>query len=768
MTRRNPSLKIPKTTQASASKTLSLSLNDDACKQGSLEEAFESFTASLSDRSASCQVYPDEVYAQVLELCATNEALLQGRQIHAHVIKSSTGLDSVFMDSKLVFMYGKCGSLSDAEKVFEQMHERTVFTWSAMVGAYIWNGEPLGAIEMYGRMRALGARLDSYIFSSVLKACGAVQDVRCGAEIHGLVIKCGFDSILFVANALIAMYAKCYDVDMARKLFDRMHSKGDVVSWNPIITSYSATGQCTEALRLFREMQMTGVRASTFTFVAALQACEDISFRKLGAEIHAAILKSGQSRHVYVANALLAMYFRFGLVEEAVEIFDKLDGKDDVTWNSMLAGFIQNDLYDDALQFFYNLQDAGLSPDYVSITDIIVASGRFGCLLNGKELHAYAIRRGFDSSIQLVNSLIDMYAKCCCMSYAGRAFDKMPDKDFISWTTVIAGYANNNCNVEALRSFRKLLMEGMQVKEIHGFTIRKGLSDLMLLNTILDAYGDCGSINYATCMFESVKHKDVVSWTSMISSYVQNGLANEAFKVLNLMINSGIEPDSITLVSILSAAASLSALKKGKEIHGFIIRRDFIVEGSISKSLVDMYARCGTLENAYKVFTCTKIENLVLYTTMIHAYGMHGRGKEAVKLFVRMMDHGQIPDHVTFLVVLYACSHSGLVEEGKRILKIMKRECQLEPWPEHYACLVDLLGRANCLEEAYQFVKSMPIKPTAEIWCALLRACQVHSNKELGEVAARKLLDLDPDSPGNYVLISNGFASSGRWKDVEA
>ncbi|CAK7346517.1 unnamed protein product [Dovyalis caffra] len=780
----NPSLKIPKFSQNSIKNSpLKMTFN-----RGNLKEAFVSFSAIFVDHGNSLLVNPEEVYAPILELCGTKKALLQGQQIHAYLIKSNLVSDSMFLSTKLVFMYSKCGPILDAEKVFDKMHNRTIFTWNAMMCAYVSNREPSRALELYGEMRVLGVPFDSFTFPCVLKACSVVEDIRRGAEIHGLVIKCGYDSIVFVANSLVAMYAKCNDIIGARKLFDRMNERNDVVSWNSIISAYSMNGQCMEALGLFGEMQKAGVDANTYTFVAALQACEDSSFKKLGMEIRAAILKSSQVLDVYVANALVAMYVRFGEMRNAARIFDMLDEKDIITWNSMLAGFIQNGLYNEALQFFSDLQDANLKPDEVSLISILPASGRLGYLLNGKEIHAYAMKNGLDSNLQIGNTLIDMYSKCCCVAYAGLVFDKMLIKDLISWTTVIAGYAKNNCHVEALKLLREVQTVGMDVdtmmirstllacsglkclshaKQVHGYTLKRGLSDLMLQNMIVDVYGECGKINYATRMFESIKCKDVVSWTSMISCYVHNGLANEALDVFYLMKETSVEPDSITLVSILSAAASLSALTKGKEIHGFIFRKGFMLEGSTLNSLVDMYARCGSLENAYKVFICTRSRSLVLWTTMINAYGMHGCGKAAVDLFSRMEDQKLIPDHITFLALLYACSHSGLTDEGKRLLETMKCKYQLEPWPEHFACLVDLLGRANRLEEAYKFVQSMQIEPAAEVWCALLGACRIHSNKELGEIAAQKLLELEPASPGSYVLISNVFAASGRWKDVE-
>ncbi|XP_017969345.1 PREDICTED: pentatricopeptide repeat-containing protein At3g63370, chloroplastic [Theobroma cacao] len=752
----------------------------DICLRGNLKEAFRSLSVSFND-------YPDEIYAPVLELCANKKALSQGLQIHAHVIKSWSVSESVFLGTKLVFMYGKCGSIENAEQVFDQMGQRSIFTWNAMIGAYVSNGEPLGALETYKQMRVLGVSLDAYTFPSLLKASSLLKNLRLGTEIHGLAVKFGCSSTVFVANSLVAMYAKCDDLYGARRLFKRMAQKNDVVSWNSIVSAYAANGKSMEALKLFREMQKAGLDRNTYTFVASLQACADYSFRKLGMEIHAAVLKSTQHLDVYVANALISMYVRCCKMSEAVRIFNELDEKDKVSRNSMLTGFIQNGMYHEAMYFFHDFLNAGQKPDQVTIISILVACGRLGYLLNGRELHAHAIKYGFDFDLQVGNTLIDMYAKCGCVNHMGRAFDRMPYKDIISWTTIIAGYAQNNYGLKAFESFREVQLVGMdadpmmigslllacsevkcvsQVKEIHGYIMRRGLSDVVLENTIIDVYGECGNIDYAVQTFELIKFKDVVSWTSMISACVRNGLANEALKLFHIMNKTGIQPDSVALISLLSGASNLSGLKNGKEIHSFVIRKGFILEGSIASSLVDMYSHCGMVENAYKVFKSVQNKGLVLWTSMINSYGMHGHGKAAIDLFNKMKEN-LTPDHVTFLAVLYACSHSGLIDEGRRVFEIMKYEYQLEPWTEHYACLVDLLGRANCLEEAYEIVESMQMEPTAEIWCALLGACQVHSNKELGEIAAHKLLELDPKNPGHYVLISNVFAARGRCKDAE-
>ncbi|XP_021764344.1 pentatricopeptide repeat-containing protein At3g63370, chloroplastic [Chenopodium quinoa] len=775
----------PKTSKLETNSINSSSLKQ-ICKQGNLKEAFQSLTNYLSHQNEA-HLSPDEAYSSVLELCAEKKAVREGKQIHNHVIKSNGHGNSVFLRTKLVFLYGKCGAVFDAQKVFDEMPQRTIFSWNAMLGAYVSNGKPWEALELYRAMRVFGVNVDACTFPCVLKACGLIKDIRLGTEIHGYAVKSGCDSNGFVVNALVSMYAKCEDTVGARQLFDRIQVKDDVVLWNSIISAYSASGKHMEALMLFREMEKAGVSMNSYTYVCALQACEE-PFKRLGMEIHAAILKSNDKMHLYVANALLVMYARCGRMREAAQIFHKMTDKDSISWNSLLSGFVQNGLYSEALQFFHETLAAGQRADQVSLISILGTSGRLKNLLNGMEAHAYALKNGLDADIQVANSLIDMYSKCCHIKFMECVFRSMVSRDVISWTTVIAGYAQNNYHAKALDVFREVQAEGVEidammigsvllactslrllnhVKETHGYILRKGLSDLVLNNTLVDAYGECNNIELASRMFKLIENKDVVSWTSMISAYVDNGLGDEALSLFCLMKEDGIEPDSVTLISLLSAAASLSALKKGKEVHGFLIKQGFLLEGSVVSSLVDMYARCGTLENSFKVFNLVKDKDKVLWTCMIHASGMHGRGKEATELFNRMEMENIQPDHVTFLALLYACSHSGMIDEGKKYLDIMKDNYKLEPWPEHYACVVDLLGRANRLKEAYQFVKSMPVEPGAVVWCALLGACHVHSNKELGDIAAGKLLESEPGNPGNYVLVSNVFAATGRWDDVE-
>lgn len=753
----------------------------ELCKQGNLRETFFSLVNPSNDSSL-------DAYSSILELCASQKAAAQGQQIHARILKTSSTCPDGFLCTKLLFMYGKCGCLNAAKQLFDQMPQRTIFDWNALIGAYASNGKPENALQLYWNMRMLGEMPDGCTFASVLKACGLVEDIHSGIEIHSVAVKCGITRVSFVANALVSMYAKCGQFDLAWKLFELIPEKGDVVLWNSIISGCVQNANYFDAISLFREMHRFGMRMNTYTAVSVLQACTELSLLKLGREVHGALLKNNINFELYEGNALVVMYTRSGRMSDAVRLFNEMNEQDNVSWNSLLSGYAQNCLYEKAVELFNRMLEMGFQPDEVSLVTVASAMGRSGNLLNGKEIHCYAIKRGFNSNLQMGNALMDMYTKSFLVNYSKFIFHRIPNKDVISWTTMIACYAQNSYHLEAIELFRQVQKEGIKadpmiigsillacsslicpslLKQIHGYAIRHMLVDLVLENTFIDVYRECGEVSHALNIFRRIKNKDVVSWTSMITCYVDNSLFNDALSLFVEMMKADVKPDVIALLSILSATAGLASLLKGKEIHGFMIRRFQGIDGSVSSSLVDMYARCGRIDESFKVFNRVGYKDLVLWTSIIDACGMHGRGRDAIDLFDQMETLGVVPDHITFLALLYACSHSRLVIEGKIFFQKMINEHMLKPWPEHYACIVDLLGRAGKLDEAYEFIRKMPTKPTAPVWCALLGACQVYSNYELGELAAEKLLKLEPENPGNQVIISNFFAAMGKWQDVK-
>ncbi|KAK3144511.1 hypothetical protein QOZ80_4AG0314080 [Eleusine coracana subsp. coracana] len=757
------------------------------CKEGNLRDALHLLTSGAHGRRRP----PREDYGWVLDLVAARRAALEGRQVHAHALATGS-LDEDgdgFLATKLVFMYGRCGRVEDARRLFDGMPARTVFSWNALVGAYLSSGSAGEAVRVYRAMRssaAQGVAPDGCTLASVLKACGAKEDGRCGREVHGLAAKTGLDRSTLVANALIGMYAKCDMLDSALRVFEWLREGRDVASWNSVITGCVQNGRILEALGLFRGMQSAGFGMNSYTAVGVLQICADLALLHLGRELHAALLKCGTELSIQ-CNALLVMYAKCGRVDSALRVFRDIGEKDYISWNSMLSCYVQNGLYAEAIDFFGEMLQHGFQPDHASVVSLSSALGHLGRLNNGREVHAYAIKQKLHADLQVGNTVMDMYIKCQSIECSARVFDSMGIKDHISWTTILACYAQSSRHSEAVEMFREIRKEGIRVdammvgsileacsglksisllKQVHCFAIRNGLLDLILKNRMIDIYGECGEVSHSLSIFQMVENRDIVTWTTMINCCANNGLLNEAVSLFSELQNANIQSDSVALVSVLVAIAGLSTLSKGKQVHGFIIRRGFPMEGPLVSSLVDMYSGCGSMRYAIRVFDGTKYKDVVLWTAMINATGLHGHGKQAINLFERMLQTGLVPDHITFLALLHACSHSKLVDEGKYYMDMMRNKYRLELWQEHYACMVDILGRSGQTEEAYKFIQTMSVEPKSVVWCALLGACRVHKNHELAVVAANKLLELEPDNPGNYILVSNVFAEMGEWNNV--
>lgn len=342
------------------------------------------------------------------------------------------------------------------------------------------------------------------------------------------------------------------------------------------------------------------------------------------------------------------------------------------------------------------------------------------------------------------------------MSDALRVFDEMPNKDVVSWNAMIAGYAQNGLYDRAIELCEKMV------------ALQKPKPDAGTMASILPAMSNTNQtdIHLIRKMFDEMGKKDLVSWNAMIAIYANNSMSAEAVELFSRMEMAGVEPDAVTLASVLPACGDLSALSLGKKIHEFIERKRMRPNLVLENALVDAYANCGSLKAAREVFDGMNGKDVVSWTSIVSAYGMHGHGKEAIALFEQMRKSGLKPDLVAFISILSACSHSGLLNEGKYYFKCMTECYHFVPRIEHYACMVDLLGRSGHVDEAYDFILKMPIKPNERVWGALLGACRVYSNMEIGLIAADHVFKLVPEQSGYYVLLSNIYARAGRWEDV--
>lgn len=364
------------------------------------------------------------------------------------------------------------------------------------------------------------------------------------------------------------------------------------------------------------------------------------------------------------------------------------------------------------------MKRSSVQPDGMILSTILSACGRTGNLSYGKGIHDFITENNiaFDSHLQ--SSVIGMYASCGSMDLAQQLFNKMSPKNLVASTAMISGYSKH------------------------------------------------GQIEDARLIFNQMVEKDLVCWSAMISGYAESDWPQEALRLFNEMQVLGITPDQVTMLSVISACAHLGAMDQANWIHIYVDKNGFGGALPVNNALIDMYAKCGSLERARRVFEKMPRRNVISWTSMISAFAMHGDASNALSFFNRMKDDNIEPNSVTFIGVLYACSHAGLVEEGRRIFSSMINEYNLAPQHEHYGCMVDLFGRANLLSEALKVIEAMPMAPNVVIWGSLMAACRVHGENELGEFAAKQLLELEPDHDGALVVLSNIYAKERRWDDV--
>ncbi|KAM4076219.1 hypothetical protein ACJW30_12G045900 [Castanea mollissima] len=436
-------------------------------------------------------------------------------------------------------------------------------------------------------------------------------------------------------------------------------------------------------------------------------------------------------------------------------VFDEIPEKNVVFFNVMIRSYVNNHLYHDALLVFKTMASQGFEPDNYTYPCVLKACSGLENLYVGLQIHGAVVKVGLDLNVFIGNGLVAMYGKCGCLMEARRVLDEMPSRDVVSWNSMAAGYAQNARFDDALEVCKE--MEALRLKP-----------DAGTMASLLPAVTNTTSnnVSYVKEIFMKLDKKSVVSWNVMIAVYVNNSMPAEAVNLYLQMEKNSIEPDAVTIASILPACGDLSALSLGRRMHEYVERKKLRPNLLLENALVDMYAKCGSLQDAREMFDRMKFRDVVSWTSMISAYGLNGQGRDAVALFAKMQNLGLSPDSIAFVSVISACSHAGLLEEGRYYFKLMTEEYRIIPRIEHYACMVDLLGRSGQVDEAYSFIKQMPVEPIERVWGALLSACRVYSNMNIGLLAADHLFQLAPEQSGYYVLLSNIYAKAGRWKDV--
>jgi pentatricopeptide repeat protein len=480
----------------------------------------------------------------------------------------------------------------------------------------------------------------------------------------------------------------------------------------------------------------------------------------------------------------MSLYVKCEILGDARRVLEEtIPQRNVVHWNVMISAYSKHGLTEEAFTLFYRMQRMGIEPDQFTFTAILPACSHLGSLRVGKKVHLGVIKNGFQCNVFVGCGLLDMYLKCGSLEDARKVFGKMSERNVVSWNAMVAGCALNGYVDEAMELFQKMPQRNVVswTAMVAGYA-QNGFIDeaLNLFNkmpvqmqdevswtAIISAYAQNGQFDEALEIFRKMPERGAFPWTAMIAGYSQNGYFNEALELFGQMQLAGVKPNAPTLASVLPACAHLAALKSGKAIHKTMFQNGFQSNVFLGNALVDMYAKCGSIDNARKVFDKMYRRNVVTWTTMIVGYAMHGIGMEAIQVFKQMQNSDTEPNSVTLVGVLSACCHAGLVNDGWRYFNCMSKDYFIEPVMEHYCCMVDLLGRAGHLVEAEEFIHKMPMKPAAALWGSLLSACRVHANMELGERVAECVFALEPHNAINYVQLSNIYAMFGRWQEVE-
>ncbi|KAK7303236.1 hypothetical protein RJT34_14138 [Clitoria ternatea] len=613
---------------------------------------------------------------------------------------------------------------------------------------------------------------------SALKYCSSFSQ---GRQLHSLILKLGLYSNTFIQNSLVSMYAKrgsisdaqllfracptldhvscnimvsgyvkAGQLDNARKLFDVMPGKG-CVSYTTMIMGLVQNECFREALEVFKNMRSDDVVPNDLTLVNVISACSHIGEILNCQMVHALAIKffvdglirvSTNLMHAYCLcscvgearklfdkmpepnlvswNVMLNGYAKTGFVDMASELFERSPDKDVISWGTMIDGYILVNCLHEALMMYQSMLRSGLGPNEIMIVNLVSACGRLNALGDGRQLHGTVVKRGFDGYNFIQTTIIYFYAACGMMDLACLQFEVGVKDHLESWNALLGGFIKNRM------------------------------------------------VNEARQIFNEMPERDVFSWSTMISGYAQTDHPRMAVEIFHEMVASGIRPNEVTMVGVFSAIATLGVLKEGRWAHEYVCNESIPLNDNLCAALVDMYAKCGSINSALQFFNQIRDKTVSVspWNAIMCGLASHGHASMCLEVFSDMQRYNIKPNPITFIGVLSACCHAGLVEPGRRIFKSMKGTYNVEPDIKHYGCMVDLLGRAGLLEEAEEMIKSMPMKADVVIWGTLLAACRIHGKVNVGERAAKSLTGLAPLHGGGKVLLSNIYADAGRWEDA--
>ncbi|KAH7280854.1 hypothetical protein KP509_36G017000 [Ceratopteris richardii] len=582
----------------------------------------------------------------ILLSCAENKNLVQGRYAHAYIITQGLHLDFRVANA-LIHMYGYCGVPEDAQKVFERMHFRNVISWNNLLGTYAHAGPSRRALDLFVRMQHDKFTPNRISILMVIFACASNSSLSDGRQIHAHILGTAYEHDVVLRTALVNMYGKCGSVYDAWRIFEGSIEL-DIVAWNAIMSVYSQHGMAKEALGVLLQMQQQGELPNRVSIVNVVSACANNPSKSYSKWLHAYIVGSGLEQNLIVGNALINMHGKSNNLDIAIQTYDRMHSKDIISWNALISAYARSDRSNMAHQLFIQMYQEGILPNKVTFVVILDACSDPNMLSRGRQLHTSAIVSGFQSDIKVKNALANMYGMCRKLEDALRIFNEMPEHSTIGFLTVV------------------------------------------------------------------------------------------------------------------SACVNQEAISEGTLLHAYIIETGSRLDIMLGNALVNLYSKCGRLYDARDVFDALPEKNVITWTTIIDAYAQHGHGIEAIDIFDKMQEAMVKPNAITFVNLLTACSHAGLVEEGHAYFRSMVQKYDIEPSLDHYHCMIDLLARSGRLNEAENMLYNMPFEASATSWMIILSFCKKEADITIAEWATEQIIKLDSNSTAAYVMLSNVYLSACR------
>eukprot|EP01018_Ginkgo_biloba_P018926 Gb_05127 [translate_table: standard] len=667
---------------------------------GSTTKAFITNAALLGYPIESLdEEYYNKDYATLLRDCISLKRLEEGKRVHTHII--ITGFQPwSFTWNRLIDMYAKCGNVADARRMFDRMPEQDGGSWNAMISGYARHGHGEEALKLFWQMQSLGLKPNEFTIASVLGACSSQLALEQAKQVHAHIINTGYVSNVFLGSALVDIYAKCGNLEDARNVFDEMPERNDV-SWNVMIARYARLGHFQEALKLFSQMQQEGMKAAKFTFANVLTVCACLSALLHGKQLHAHIVRTGFESNVIVGSALVDMYAKCGNIEDARHIFNALPERDVVSWtamvggyikcgrvddarhvfdempernivswNAMITGYVQNSRGEEALDLFGQMQRTHKQLDQVTLGSTLNACATVMDLELGKQVHAYAVRIGFDLNVFVGNAILDMYCKCGSIENAREWFLQMVERDRVSWNAMISGYARHGQDEQALHMFRQMQLAGMVPtqftfssvlsacanlaileygKQVHACTVRFRLdSNVFVESALVDMYAKCGSLRYARQVFDKMVERDVVAWNAIIAGYANNSSSKEALELFENMVQAGSKPDHITFIAILNACTNGGLVNAGR-FYFDSMSRDYYITPRVEHyaCMIDLLGHMGCMDEVDDFINNMPFEpNSIMWKSLLDACRIHGNielGKRAVESLLELEPENTAP-----------------------------------------------------------------------------------------------------------------------------